>query len=197
MTERHVRRGTLIESAGRGRRRIAVRAGVTVALALLGTAPVTAACRLSLSQASLDNFIDHPQRYLDRYPAGGKELAYAIRNFATFNRRGLKGVAVVMRTANPIQKAAIGRGLAGAVNACLPRDGEVARQIADVVRKSTDRDVIEAYLGAADEGSSPATAAAAPPDEGRPRGSVSLSLDQNTSIAHPVVPSLAPAPLKN
>lgn len=187
----------LIEIIGQRRSRLAGGAGAIVSLILLGGSPVTAACRLSLSQASLDNFTDHPQRYLDRYPVGGKELAYAIRNFASFNRLGLKSVAGVMRTANPLQKAAIGRGLAGAVNACLPRDGEVARQIADVVRKSTNRDIVEAYLGAADEGSSPATAAASPAGEDRQRGSVSLSLDQNTTIEHPIVPTLAPAPLRN
>lgn len=197
MTERHGRRGTRIDSVGRRRSRLAVRVRMVIALLPFLSFNVSAACRLSLSQASLNSFADRPARYLDRYPVGGKDLTFAVRNFASFNRFGLKGVAAMMRTANQLQKTAIGRGLAGAVNACIPRDAEVARQIADVVKQSADRDIIDAYLEVADDGTSPPTAAAASPDlEGRAQSPVSLDLDQSTAIASPSVPTIALPPKK-
>lgn len=170
-----------------------------MALLPFGASNVSAACRLSLSQASLNSFADQPTRYLDRFPEGGKDLTFAVRSFASFNRFGLKGVAAMIRTANPLQKTAIGRGLAGAVNACIPRDAEVARQIADVVKQSADRDIIDAYLDVADDGTSPPTAASAsasPDIERRAQGPVSLDLDQSTAIASPIVPTIALPPKK-
>lgn len=179
------------------RSKAAAGGGALVIVLLLGAASAAGACRMPLSQASLSNFADHPQRYLDRYPSGGKDLAYAIRNFASFNRSGLKGVAAAIRIASPVQKKAIGWGLAEAVNACLPRDGDVARQIADVVKTIADRDITDAYLGAADgQGSPPPAAAASSASETPARRAVSLSLDQSTTIEGPVVPAIAP-PLKN
>lgn len=196
MTERHVRHRTRIGCVDQGRSRITIRFGMTLAGILSATSPVGAACKLPLSQASLEGFTDHPARYLDRYPTGGKELAFAVRNFASFNRFGLKGVAAMVQTANLLQKTAIGRGLAGAVNACIPRDGEVARQIADVVKSVADRDIIEAYLAAADDGTSPsASTAALDPD--RAQGSISLGLDRSTTLTTPDVPTIALPPPKN
>ena len=148
---------------------------------------------MPLSQASLSNFSDHPAQYLDRYPGGGKDLADAIRVYASFNRYGLKSVVATMRIANQVQKKAIGWGLAEAVNACLPRDGDVARQIADVVRTSSDRDVIDAYLGAADGDSSPSPGGAVPSDtEDRQHGMASMAPDSSTTIKRSVVPAIVP-----
>lgn len=163
------------------------RSGFNVALALgllvavVGQSSAQASCKSSLSTETVNNFIGHPSKFADRLPQGGPYFLYSIMAFATFNRATLTGVMTVLRTANPVQKRDIGRALSYAVTACLARDGEIAREIADALKQSGDTRVIDSYLVASDNGND--APAPAPEDYSSTSNSLRILPGQNLSIS--------------
>lgn len=153
--------------------RVALLVAAVAVSSVIASRASWAACKVLVRSDRLQAFIDRPQRYLIGFPRGGPDLVDGIRSFAAFDRFGLKAVAVAMRTANEQQKRSIGEGLMQAVVACLPRDGEVARQIADVIKTSGDRDVIDAYLDAAEDQSGSSAGLATAVTEQRSRAFLS------------------------
>lgn len=159
-------------------------------LALLATSVAARAeCRAPVERFSLKDFTHRPSRYMDHFPSGGDGLVKNVRNFAAFNREGLQAVKAAIRTANLSQKQAIGTGMALAVTACLPRDGEIARQIADVVKASDDPDVTDAYLAASDGAPDAPAPASKPADDAPPKG---VRPGEALDIPSTAVPKLVP-----
>lgn len=175
------------KSMCRSNRPVAARCAIVILFGSTWAELAAAECKLPMRESQLSEFVQNPRKILNRYPEGGDGLVFFARIAASFNRSGLHGVEATLRYANPAQKRAIGGGLADAVSECLPRDGEIAKQIADVVKLSADLDLVDAYLAKSDE---PAFPRVPPDSDETKRGPARVGYSRDLPISSDSVPKL-------
>jgi hypothetical protein len=93
----------------------------------------------------LRDYAQNPSDVLRNMPEGGDNLIWRVRTIAAAGPRGLKIVSHLFRLANLKQKLSIGEGLARAASSCEALNSEVTTSIADMLRGSSDDDVIRAF----------------------------------------------------
>ncbi len=110
-----------------------------------------------MSDSRLLGFIKDPRPILTKYPLGGVELASQIRGYASSSYSAMMAIKKISTLASLDQKRAIGQGMAAAAIACLARDAEISKEIADVVRSIGDIDIIKTFITSTDDDPKPLT----------------------------------------
>ena len=108
-----------------------------------GSACLVAPARLS--DAEIQAFLGAPEALLAANPAGGLPLANSVRALAASSSVAFEVLVAALSSANADQSAAIGAGLARAVNACQAINAEYGDEISLLVAGLDNEDLITAF----------------------------------------------------
>ncbi len=115
----------------------------------LGDAVAATCSRLPLAQtqSAVDSFKVRPAGLLDRFPNGEGMLSGIIASVVSVDPDGTLDRALdLLRTANFYQRRAIGTGLGRAAQLCQQNgQSEIARRMAEALRRRVDRDATTAF----------------------------------------------------
>lgn len=131
---------------------LAFRFGLLLLLAG-GTAPVAAAptaggCVPNSPLVSAEraiSFLENPEALLNQFRDGQGGLASEIRDMLTIRPETLEGMATLAKASSADQSRAIGAGLGTAASVCVLTQPGFAQQIQEVVLKTENRSLIDAF----------------------------------------------------
>lgn len=104
-----------------------------------------------LDDSAINSFLNAPAELLTANSNGGLELATQIRGLAGSSADTLQKIQSLFAEANPMQKSAIGAGLARAARACQKATPDYSLQIQTLVAGSGVPELIAAFVGALNE----------------------------------------------
>ena len=129
----------------------AISSSATVSFAQ--SAPVGACFQppAALGGDEVASFLADPASLLSTYPAGGLPLSTRARALAGSSMNTVDALISLASAATPVQKSAIGAGLARAARACVATNPQYAAQIQQKVAASNLADVVTAFLAASND----------------------------------------------
>lgn len=146
----------------------------------------------------MQDFLIRPEGLLERFPGGGQILAIMVREIVTTDLNAtLDPVLKLLRSANGLQRQAIGTGLGNAARTCqAASESGLTRRLQEAVRRQNDSALNAAFVSAYAElatapSSIPPLTTAPPPEMPNALGRGSIS-DPRTN---PFKPSALPNPL--
>lgn len=101
-----------------------------------------------LSEAEVNAFLAEPGGLLSTYVAGGMPMANLVRSLAGSDRRALDALIALNEDATPVQRAAIGAGLARAAAACASSVPAYAALIQQKVAEIGQGELVTAFEAA-------------------------------------------------
>jgi len=118
------------------------------ATAPVNAAPATGGCIPNSSLVSAEraiSFLEHPDAFLNQFKDGQGGLASEIRDMLTIRPETLEGIASLSKASSADQSRAIGAGLGTAASVCALTQPAFAQQIQEVVLKTENPPLIQAF----------------------------------------------------
>jgi hypothetical protein len=111
-------------------------------------APATGGCVPGTSGVSADRattFLENPVALLSQYKEGQGSLASEIRDMLTMRPETVEGMVSLAKASSADQSRAIGAGMGTAASVCVLTQPAIAQQIQEVVLKTENPDLIQAF----------------------------------------------------
>jgi hypothetical protein len=131
------------------------------------------ACAPASAQVNAEkatNFLDQPPGLLVNFADGGGALSSAIRDLVTVRPETLEGIPSLAQAASSDQNRAIGAGLGTAASICVLSQPATAMDIQAAALKSSNEDLINAFVSITGDIPTNAIAGSDPTGESIPGG---------------------------